>query len=175
MDIVEELNKTRAMLLLVPSTDYNSLSTDIAKQLSGKTVIYVTLNKTFLAIKESFANASIDTKNFVFIDAISKSIRNVADQGKGCYFVSAPTALTEIVIKITKALEHGFEYLIFDSLSTLLVYQKDAPVAKFAANIVSNAKAKKTKTVFYALKSEEQKAAINEVSMFVDRVIDLGE
>ena len=94
MDIKKELDSNQTILLLMPSIEYNDISLDIIKQLSGKNVCYVTLNKTGPSILENLNKKKVNTKNIVFVDAISKTIKSVPNQTKGCYFVSSPAALT---------------------------------------------------------------------------------
>ncbi len=174
MDILKELEESKAVLLLMPGTEYNEISMDIAKQLSSKRVGYITLNKTFPAIQENFEKKGIDTKKFVFVDAISKTIKEIEDSDQ-CYFVSSPGALTEIAIKISKLLKQDMGYIIFDSLTNLLVYQKKAPVGKFVSNTVAMVQETKSKAIFYAIKVKEHEILIEETSMFVDRVIDMSK
>lgn len=175
MDIKNELSQNQVVLLLMPGIEYNNVIGDIAKQLSGKNICYVTLNKTYDALKEFFSKKKVDTGKIMFIDAISKTIKKVPDQTAGCYFVSSPGALTEISISIDRFLKHGFDYLIFDSLTNLLIYQKRAPVAMFVSSIINKIRGSKTKAVFYALSVKEQEELITESGMFVDKVIDLGK
>ncbi|MCX6773052.1 MAG: hypothetical protein NTV88_04775 [Candidatus Micrarchaeota archaeon] len=175
MDIKKELDKNSVILLLVPSGNYNELVLQHAKRLSGNTVCFVTLNKTFPAIRDTFKKKKIDTANIVFIDAISKSMQNVPDQTAGCYYVSSPASLTELEIAAIKLLRHGFNYLMFDSLTSMLVYQKNAPLAKFVAALANNARQYNAKAVFYMIKNDEQKQTIDQVSAIVDRVIDLAK
>lgn len=175
MDIVEKLSESQTILLLAPGVDYNELVVDVIKQLSKKSVCYVTLNKTSDSLKEVFKKNNVNVKNIVFIDAISKTIKKTPDQTEGSYFVSSPGTLTQLSIVINKCLSHNFSYLVFDSVTNLLIYQKKAPVAKFISNIVNNIRATKTKAIFYALSVKEQEALIEESSMFVDRVIDLSK
>ena len=173
MDILKELEKNNTVLLIMPSGDYNGVSIDVAKQLSGKTVGYITLSKTFPAIKENFEKNGVDLSKFVFVDAISKTFKEVQDTDQ-CYFVSSPAAFTELAIKIGKLLKHGFEYIIFDSITNLSVYEKKAPVAKFVSNTVARVRDTKSKAVFYAVKVTENDPIVKESSMFVDRAIDLS-
>ena len=174
MDIKKELSSNQTILLLMPSLDYNQDIIKIIKQLSGKSVCYLTLNKTHDSLRELFQKKKINTENLVFIDAISKTIKSVPNQTKGCYFCSSPSALTEISLTISKFLKHNFEYLIFDSLTNLLIYQKKAPVAQFLSSIINKIRDSHTKAVFYALNMEEQEELIKEASMFVDNVIELN-
>lgn len=175
MDISKELAKNQTMLLLMPGTEYNHIIVDNLKKLAGKNVCYVTLNKTSDALKESFKKAKIKTDNIVFVDAISKTIKSVPDQSEGVYYVSSPGAMTELSLTIDKFLRHGFDYLIFDSLTNLLVYESKAPVSKFVSSLVNKIKAGKTRAVFYALSVKEQSVLIEESGMFVDKVLDLDK
>jgi hypothetical protein len=172
-NISKELGQHQTLLFMVPSTDYNKDIVAIVKKLKGN-ICYVTLNKTFDSLKEEFKKAKIKTENIVFIDCISKTIKSVPDQTEGCYFISSPGALTEISIAIDRFLRHKFDYLVFDSLTNMLIYEKRAPVAKFVASLVNKIKATKTKAIFYALSVHEQQALIEETGMFVDKVVNLG-
>lgn len=174
MDIKKELEKNPAILLLVPAPDYGKIALDNARQLAGSQVGYVTLSKTFEAQKEFFGKNKVGMGNIVFIDGISKTFRHMPDQADACYFVSSPSSLTELQIAVIKLLRHGFSYIIFDSLGTLLVYQKNAPVARFASTLAANAKKSGAKILFYATKSPENAQMIEEVKPLLDKVIDLG-
>ena len=83
--------------------------------------------------------------------------------------------MTELSLTISKFIKHDFDYLIFDSLTNLLVYESKAPVAKFVASLVNKIKESKTKAVFYALSIKEQEALIKESGMFVDKIIELNK
>ena len=175
MDIRKELSESQVILLVAPADKYNGIVLQSARKLSKNTVCYVTLSKTFDSMKEMFQKKKISTDNMVFIDAISKTMRRMPDQTDGCYFVSSPNALTELEIAVLKMQRHGFEYLVFDSLSTLLIYQKNTPVAKFVSALANNSRKNNTKALFYAVKSSEQSQMVSEVSTVVDKVIDLGK
>jgi archaellum biogenesis ATPase FlaH len=175
MDIKKELSDNQTILLIMSSTDYNDEIVSVMKKLNGKNIAYITLNKTFDSLKELFKKNKIKTENIVFVDAISKTIKSVTDQSEGVYYVSSPGALTELALVASKFIRHNFDYLIFDSLTNLLVYESKAPVAKFVSSLVNKIKESKTKAIFYALSVKEQEALIKESGMFVDKVIDLDK
>ena len=175
MGIKKELSSNKTVLLIMPGIDYNEIIVNNLKQLSGKSVCYVTLNKTHSSLVELFKKNKIDTKNIVFIDTISKTIKSVPDQTQGCYYCSSPGALTEISVTISKFLKHNFEYLIFDSLTNLLIYQQKDPVAQFLSNLANKIRDSNTKAVFYVLSVKSQDELIKETEMFVDKVVELKE
>lgn len=173
MEIEREFASKQHTLLAISSGDYNSEIVNNLKQLSGKSVCYVTLNKTHQALQEIFTENKINMDNMIIIDAISKTIKTVPEIEKNCYFISSPGALTELSIAIKKFLDYGFEYLIFDSLNSLLIYQKSSIVKKWISSIINKIKESNTKAIFYTLNLEEQKDLIKETSMFVDKVVNL--
>lgn len=173
MDVKKELKESHDALVLIPSMSYNEVISDVLKQLSRKKICYVTLNKTADSLKEIFKSKGINTKYAFFVDAISQTIKKMPNETYDCLFVSSPGSLTELSIAIDHLLKHGFDYLIFDSLTNLLIYSKKAPVAKFVSSLINKIKATETKAIFYALKMDQHQEMIQETSMFVDKVIDL--
>jgi len=171
LNIVKELKENQVVLLAVNSAKYNETVLINIKKLSKKSVGYVTLNKTFKALKEKFESKKVSVENIVFIDTISKSIMKVPDQTEGCYYVSAPNALTELSIAINRILRHDFKYLVFDSLTTLSIYQSSKTAAKFSNSIINQIRSHKTSAVFYILDAEDQNPLLNEISLFADKVI----
>jgi len=171
---LENLFEKPSTLLVIPSQEYNNVILEIPKQLSNKKICYITLNKTYNALKELFnTNPDINSENIVIIDAITKSIGKVENK-EDCYFVSSPQALTELSIVISEFLNYEFDYVILDSLTTLLIYQKaEEPVVKFISNIVNKIKKSGAKGIFYILNIDDHKLLIEESSMIMDNILNL--
>ncbi|MEK6959084.1 MAG: hypothetical protein AABW59_03510 [archaeon] len=174
-NVEKTLNEDQLALVLVPSADYNDFVVQIAGDLHKKKVCYITLNKTVDSLREIFAKKKIDTSSFTFVDAISRTIKEGPEQGKGVYYINSPSALTELSIIVHKLLEKKFDYLVFDSLSNLTVYQKKETIVKFISLLANRIKATKTKSIIYAVKINDDEAAIQQSSMYVDKVIDLSK
>jgi hypothetical protein len=143
------------------------------KHLSGKNICYVTLNKSSKVLRKDFKKNNIELKNITIIDAISKTVNPLSKAEKNCFFVSSPKALTELATSIGKCLENSFEYFIFDSLNSLLVYQKLPVVKKWISSIMKKIKDGNAKAIFYTLNLGEQQELIDETSLFADKVISL--
>ena len=172
--LLHDLFNTQSTLILIPSNKYNEIIATVPQLISGSKICYITLNKTYNAIMDLFENEpAIDIDNFIFIDGITKSIGKVENR-ENCYFVSSPQALTELSIVISEFLQYQFDYVIIDSLTTLLIYQKsEQPVVKFLSNIVHKIKENGCRGIFYALNVEEHNLLIQESSMITDKLIDL--
>jgi len=174
LDIKKELAEHQTILLLVPGIDYNDIIIKVAQELSTKSVCYVTLNKTYNSLKELFSVNKDNMKNVFFIDAITKTIKS-PEKSEGIEYVNAPGELTELSLAITKQIKKKYDYIIFDSLTTMLVYSNQNTVAMFLSSLVNGIKESGTKAVFYALKVKSQEDVIQECSMFVDKVIEMKE
>jgi len=171
IDVKNELAANQTVLMVMPSVEYNDILVDSMKQFGDSSVCYITTNKTYDSLKETFTKNKIKLDNVVFIDAISKTMKKVEDSEESVYYVSSPGALTELSLVVNKFLKHNFDYVIFDSLSNLLIYQKKAQLAKFIASLVNKIKTMETKALFYSLDINEQAELIKQTGMFVDKVI----
>jgi KaiC/GvpD/RAD55 family RecA-like ATPase len=173
MDERQVLDGGKVVLLVIPNARYSEISSQATLAMSGKKICYVTLNKTHSALQESLSKEGMDVQKVVFVDAISKMIRNAPEQTDGCYFASSPSALTEISILVSKCLKHGFDCVIFDSLSNLLIYQDKVPVTRFVSNIANQARASNACAVFFSTDIEAQQHVLKECAMMVDKVVKL--
>ena len=173
MDESQILDGGRVVLLVIPNARYADVSAQATMAMSGKRICYVTLNKTHSALRESLSKEGVDTQKIVFVDAISRMIRNTPEQTDGCYFASSPSALTEISILVSKCLKHGFECVIFDSLSNLLIYQDKVAVTRFVSNIANQVRASNACAVFFSADIEAQQQLLKECAMIVDKVVKL--
>lgn len=82
--------------------------------------------------------------------------------------------MTELSIAITKALKKGkFKTLIFDSLSSMLIYHNAATVTKFAQNIIGKLRSFNCTTVFTCLEGDANSPLIGNLGMYVDEIIDI--
>jgi len=170
MNLIKELASRNTALVLAPAAKYHNAVTQAAKQLSGKRTLYITLNKTCNSLLELFAREHIDTRNFLFLDAISERFTDPLADHDQCQSVTAGS-LTELATAISDALEADFDYLIFDSITNLFVYRKTIDVHKFLAQIISNVKQHPTKALFFAI--EEEDTLLRDISASVDTCITL--
>ena len=170
MDVLNSLNDNQINLVLMPGIDYNKTIVDFAKALSPKKICYVTFNKTVDSLKQLFSKNKINMSNMFFIDAITKSIREMPSKTETGYFI-APGALTEVSLTISLVLRNDIEYFIFDSLTNLFSYQGKENVEKFILTMINQIRQTKTKAVLYAL--DEQEALIPRCCMFVDNTLVL--
>ena len=63
---------------------------------------------------------------------------------------------------------------ILDSLSTLLIYEEPSTVIKFSHSIISAFRSREVKAVLTCLEGDVGSELIKDLSMFVDKVVELG-
>ena len=134
-------------------------------------VVYVTVNKSFSTLIEHFQEEKIETSKIFIIDAISPGKQRAGN----AVFVGSPKALTNISITTTSTLKKlkTAKILIFDSISTLLVYNKFPVVKDFIAFITKEMKELKVTFVMTCIKEMTDKKTIAELTAFVDDIIEV--
>ena len=165
------LSLNQVVLLFMPSINYNDVILNIVKKLDTKSICYISLNKPCVSLNRFFKENKVKVENIAVINTFPEK---VPSKIKNCFFVGSLSLLNELSLMIDKYLKNT-EYLIFDSLTTLAIYQKKKPVARFVSKIVGKIKAGKTKAIFCALNVKAQEELIKEFCTHVDKVIDLDK
>lgn len=156
---VEKYNLTRIRLLehLVNKKKFNG--------------IYVSLNKPCLEISDELKKNKININKIYFIDGTSRRILSAKSLPQ-CTVISGPEALTELSLTIdTIANTKKFDFLIFDSLSTLLIYNKEKTTQKFCQYIINRIKNQKLMGFIISLDDTESIKVISIISQFCDDTI----
>lgn len=167
-------------LATVDAKNYQETNIKIIKHLTQHDNIpgvYVTLNKPFSTLLSLFEKKGVDTRLIIFIDAVTKISGGELEKKDNCLFIGNPENLSDISVAMDQAVRaiRGKEkFLFFDSLSTLLVYNKATTVARFIHFLASKMRAWQVKGIIISLRKESDQELINELSQIVDVLIDLG-
>lgn len=159
---------------------YEKIVNIFKKDLSGKTVIYITTNKPYKSMVNLFEKEKIGNKVF-FIDCISKSILGESvhdDENQNCIFIESPQSLTAISIAINESMKHisgGDRVLFLDSLSTLLIYNDVSTIGKFSNFIINKMGTFGVDIIVLSLDSDIDKDIMKKIKSFVDEVRYAGE
>ncbi|MCX6772717.1 MAG: hypothetical protein NTV88_03010 [Candidatus Micrarchaeota archaeon] len=183
MGIDGELRAHGTVVVVVPGKKYNEvLCRDVAQISRGKKICYFTFNKTYQGAKELLEEAGVNTRGIFFVDGISKamgiSMRSQVEtissatsisllesisraiipaaplQAEGRCFISSPGSLTEISALAQKFISQKFDYLIFDSLTSMFVYQDKEKIGDFVKHATLQAKKGRTKEIFFAVEDK---------------------
>jgi len=173
-----DLNKREdgeVIVLLIPDEEYSKRILEITKELSkiSSKLCYVSLNIPFNTLERNFQAKEIDVSKFYFIDAISQTAEIPRDR-KNCEYISSPGALTELSLAISNVLEtQKFDYIIFDSLSTLLVYETPIIVTKFVHSLMAKVRVVGCKAIFTILKQDSSSMLLKDINMFADKILNV--
>ncbi|MFH1592342.1 MAG: hypothetical protein ABIB47_03170 [Candidatus Woesearchaeota archaeon] len=171
--------KESVVIAVVPAKKYEEINLKLIKYLTQEIKIpgaYVTLNKPFIQIKDSFKKAKIDVKLIIFIDAITETSGGKTKKTKDCLFIGTPENLSDISLAMDQAvtaLPGKEKFLFFDSLTTLLMYNDTRTVARFIHFLSGKMRAWKVRGIIVSLQKKGNEDLINELSQFCDMRLDL--
>lgn len=168
---VEEIKAEKKIYIFeLKYQDYHHMTAAILKKITNLKMrgIYVTLNTSYPRIKENLEAQGIDTSELFFIDCISKLTGN-ASKTDSCVFVESPSSLTDMSIALTAATSSGkFDFLLIDSMNTLLLYNDIKTVEKFAHYMISKLRDLDMGGIILAVDDENSKKLLPIISQFCD-------
>lgn len=176
INIRKEIKENDVVLFIIPNEQYASKLTEIVKAVAADTekTFYISLNKPYPALVSMMKKNSIDPNKFYFIDAITQTVKS-AEPTEKCTYISSPSALTELGLEIGNATsKKKIGNTLFDSLSTLLVYETGASVIKFVHSTISRLRVIGCKAVLTCLTEDTDSALVKDLHMFADKVVVLG-
>ncbi len=170
-----EMKENQVVVFVVPSKNYRTALEEIvgAATKIHNMICYLSLNKPYTTLTKEFKGGGIDTKKILFIDCV-KGVDEKQKEGQ-VLFVSSPDALTELSITVTKALLMHVDCILFDSLSTLLVYGSQASAIKFTHLLVSKLRISEKGCIFICLEEDAHEDFIKNLGMFSDKIIFTGK
>lgn len=182
MNLLQEITKSRFLMLLLEEKQYEMELKDIVKNI-GETktkICYVCLSKPYKDVIEDLKRMGVNTKNFFFIDILSSHYLKPKPV-KNCIFLEAPPELVSIRLAIEKVImEKKCSVIIFDTISSLLIYQESYSIVRFTHEIMTDKMQEKTKKIYIVLKGSglpggENQGMIKDLCMFADTTVDMTE
>ncbi|MCD6477411.1 MAG: hypothetical protein J7K87_00185, partial [Candidatus Aenigmarchaeota archaeon] len=147
---------------------------DVMKDLVGiaykkfRKICYITLNDPYATI---ISNLNIKEEKIVFIDCVTSTVESPKSK-KNVIFVSSPHALTEISISLEKAIKNKkVDFVIFDSISAMLIYEDSFTIMKFIHRLVLTFRARSISAFFVIMKEDLSDELMKDLAMFVDKIV----
>ena len=133
-----------------------------------KSGIYVSLNLPKSSSISILKNNKVNTTNISYITIGDKNGE------EGSTTIQSPQSLTEVSIAITNTLLKGnFNFLLFDSLSTLLIYHDEETIEKFIHFLINKMRALNFHGTMILLNEEKSNRLLPFVSQFSDATIKI--
>jgi hypothetical protein len=175
-DLKKVIGNNVVAVLVIPNDAYSECLIEIARQVGSnyQKTCYVSLNKLYSALVTSFRNNKVNTNGFFFIDAITRSALPGVVDTESCKFVDSASDLQEIGVAINDEIsKESYNTLIFDSLSTLQIYNKDDIVTEFTKFMIARLRLSNCVTFLACLEGDTNSKFIKNLCMFTDKMIHL--
>lgn len=137
-------------------------------RLSG---LYVTLNKSCMTLSQELKQEKIDLSRFLFIDATGEEKPGRAGN---CLFLQGGQSLTELSLAMTEASKSKtVQFIFFDSLSTVLVYNSREITERFIHYIVGKAKSMNLFMIIISVEEERSNKLLPLLSQICEGCIKI--
>lgn len=173
---LEKISTAKRILLFISTPqEYTDMNNTILRYLTNKlklSGIYVTINKPFLYLEKQLVRDKIDVKKIFFVDAVSRGAGSPVES-KNCSFITGAGSLTELSIEIAKKANTGdYQYVLLDSMTTLLMYNSLENTEKFSHYMASKLRALEINGIIISLDDEKSKTLIPLISQLCDECIN---
>ena len=171
--------KEYVALILVKPASYQQVSMQLVKYFTKERRmpgVYVSVNKPFSILHESFKNNGIKDELLIFIDAVTSQEDIGKNEHDHCFYLESPENLSDISIAISQAVEaidHKEKFIFLDSLSTLLVYNDAETIIKFIHFLIGKMRAWNVNGIILSLKKRGEASLIAELGQFCDMTIEI--
>ncbi|MBI3036092.1 hypothetical protein HYY71_07270 [Candidatus Woesearchaeota archaeon] len=175
--IEEVIFKNNITVLLIPNRSYHDEVLNIVKASSKrfKKILYVSVNMPAEKVAGAIKEKGIDAEKFLFVDAVNDQTKEDISY-HNFIFINSPKNFERFNAQLSHILEkEKFDCLIFDSLSTMLIYNDESTVTKFAHDITKKLAVAHANSILPCLSEDANSVLIKDIAMFVDKVVSIGE
>ena len=167
----EQLINYEIIMGIVSKREYSSKVLRIAKTCARqfRRTCYVSTNRSARALLDMWEKHGLEINKFVIVDCVGEE----KEKKVAVKCVSSPADLRGISLAVEDVVREEVQCLVFDSISTLMLYQKPLEVLRFAHIMVTRLRKHGVKGVLLTLKGDLNRQHLEEISMFVDAVVDL--
>lgn len=169
---LKQLRPGRSIILITTEDKYYDVASKLLEFLTkkGDHGVYVSINKPYTKVQQNMRK--IDWTKILFLDGISRTLKDEKKEGGDCIFLQGPTALTEMGICVSKAVNEGdFKFFMLDSMSALLAYNRDITALKFIQFMASKSKSSSIIGIVVVNSDDEEKKIVSAVKDLSDEII----
>lgn len=163
-------------LMVVNSSNQHEANYSFIKHMlaRGANGVYVTTNNPYPIMAEKLSKEGIPVDRMFFIDGVSNEVRG--KEPKNCLYLDHLENLTGLGIMLNHTLStaKGKNFLVIDSMSTLLLYNAAGCLAKFAHFLTARMKMWGVSGVYLSLKDQSDPLLMSHLSQICDKIIDLS-
>ncbi|RXE57412.1 hypothetical protein ABH15_00965 [Methanoculleus taiwanensis] len=167
----------RIFLILAAAERLKQKNADIIREVTGQgyMVIVITTNQPSAILRRTYMQNGIDLTKIYCIDAITKyALGSVPEGVEQTTFISNPANLTDMGIAVTEVLHARRDEktcILFDSISTMLIYLPSVNISKFIHFVTNKLRLLDVSGIFLAVEEGLDPMMLSQLTTFVDRVI----
>nr|WP_320160320.1 hypothetical protein [uncultured Methanoregula sp.] len=181
-DIIDpgDLDEKKIFLILASPGTIRQRNIEIIKEMStrGYHTIVITTNFPYSVLTKLYAQSGVAPDSVSFIDAVTRNSIGSAGNIPGVVrFINNPANLTDMGIAVTEVLkDHAGKKIciMYDSVSTMLIYLSSANISKFIHFVTNKLRLMDVSGVFLAVEKGLDPMLMSQLTTFVDRVVDTG-
>lgn len=176
----QELEQKKIFLILASPASIRQRNIDVIREIStlGYHTVVITTNFPYSVLIKLYSQSGISQENVSFIDAVTRnSIGSVENVPGVVRYVNNPANLTDMGIAVTEVLkEHSGKKvcIMYDSVSTMLIYLSSANISKFIHFVTNKLRLMDISGVFLAVEKGLDPMLMTQLTTFVDNVVDVG-
>jgi len=175
IEMADELNSQPSSEITITAADRHggAIMQAVAAVGRARGGVYLTVNFPHHKLSAILKKNNIDSSKIKFVDAITATAMPHVKDHEACAYVQHPADLTYMDVQILEGLKgiEGERFLIIDSVSTLLLHNREETVARFMHSLATSVQSMGANTPIIALESGENAAAKRICDQFCDRVI----
>ncbi|MDD4256079.1 MAG: hypothetical protein PHP59_11990 [Methanofollis sp.] len=177
--VLEKSEDRKLYLVLSPATAMKQTNLGIVREITeqGATAVIITTNQPYPVLRKLYVQEGIDLARVRVVDAITKyAVGKAPEDVENAVFVNSPEDLTDMGIAVTqtlKAVDGKEVFVLFDSVSTMLIYLSSANISRFIHFVTSRLKISGIAGVFLAVEKGLDPLLLSRLTTFVDEVVDM--
>jgi hypothetical protein len=176
----EELAKNQIFLVLTSPGNIRERNIQIIREISalGYHSVVITTNFPYIVLRKLYEQGGVDLTKVSFIDAVTHHSFGSSENVPGTVrYISNPANLTDMGIAVTEVLKehHGGKVcILYDSISTMLIYLPSTNISKFIHFVTTKLRLMDISGVFLAVEKGLDPMLMTQLTTFVDTVVDAG-
>ncbi len=171
--------KKGVVLVIIDAIEYSDANTGLIRffEKSGTPGVFVSVNKPLVDLLHKLPQTEYIQTKVEFVDCISQMSGTPEMEGPHFHYLESPQQLVELSMIIQRLLgqQTGPRFLVMDSLSTLLIYNKAEAIEKFVHSIANKIRSDQVMGILMMIRTEENIDVIKILSQFSDSVVEVRD
>jgi hypothetical protein len=176
----EDLEKKQIYLILASSQHIRQRNIELIREISasGYHTVIITINFPYSILAKLYNENGVDLKSVSFIDAVTRNSMGSAENIPGVVrYINNPANITDLGIAVTEVLKDlsGKKVcILYDSVSTMLIYLPSSNISKFIHFVTNKLRLMDISGIFLAVDNGLDPMLMTQLTTFVDSVVDTG-